>query len=76
MDYQFFCGIDLGGKRLTNYKIVSEIRCEQAAKMDIEKVQRTLFDFWSPHIGDKHITVLDATYYESELRYPTNEKLL
>ena len=76
IDYQFFCGIDLGGKRLTNYKIVSEIRCELAKKIDIDKVQRTLFGSWSAHIGDKHSVVMDATCYESELRYPTNEKLL
>lgn len=76
LDYQFFCGIDLGGNRLVNYKMVSEIRCELAKKLDIEKVQRTFFNFWSPQIGDKHSLVMDATCYESELRYPTNEKLL
>ncbi|WP_077399153.1 transposase [Cellulophaga omnivescoria] len=28
IDYHFFCGINLGCNRLTNYKIVSKIRCE------------------------------------------------
>lgn len=76
IDYQFFCGIDLGSERLTNYKIVSEIRCELGKKLDIDKVQRTLFDSWSPYIENKNSIVMDATCYESELRYPTNEKLL
>jgi hypothetical protein len=76
VDYQFFCGIDLGGKRLKNYKIVSEIRCELARTLDIDKVQQILFNSWSEHINDKHSIVMDATCYESELRYPTNEKLL
>ena len=76
IDYQFFCGIDLGSDRLTNYKIVSEIRCELGKKLNIEQVQQTLFDSWRDHIGDHHSIVMDATCYESELRYPTNEKLL
>lgn len=76
IDHQFFCGIDLGSDRLANYKIVSEIRCELAKKLNIDKVQQALFDHWSPHIGDRHSIVMDATCYESELRYPTDEKLL
>ncbi len=76
IDHQFFCGIHLGSQRLTNYKIVSEIRCELANKLHIDKVQQVLFDSWSVHISDKHSIVMDATCYESELRYPTNEKLL
>jgi len=76
IDYQFFCGIDLGGNRLANYKIVSEIRCELGKKLNMDKAQQTLFDSWSAHISDKHSIVMDATCYESELRYPTNEKLL
>lgn len=76
IDYQFFCGIHLGNARLANYKIVSEIRCELAGKLDMDKVQQVLFDSWSPHITDRHSIVMDATCYESEVRYPTNEKLL
>lgn len=76
IEYQFFCGIDLGIKRLTNYKIVSEIRCELSKKLDIEKTQQVLFDYWSPHIKDKHSIVMDATCHESEVRYPTSQKLL
>lgn len=76
IDYQFFCGIDLGSDRLANYKIVSEIRCELAKKLNIDKIQQILFDHWSPCIQNKNSIVMDATCYESEVRYPTNEKLL
>ncbi len=76
LDHQFFCGIYLGSKRFTNYKIVSEIRCELAKDLDIDKVQQILFDHWSPYISDRHSIVMDATCYGSEVRYPTNEKLL
>ena len=76
IDYQFFCGTHLGSTRLANYKMVSEIRCELVKKLDMDKVQQVLFDSWSAHISDKHSIVMDATCYESEVRYPTNEKLL
>ena len=76
IDYQFFCGIYLGCERLSNYKIVSEIRCELSKNLNIDKLQQALFDSWSPFISDKHSIVMDATCYESEVRYPTNEKLL
>lgn len=76
IDYQFFCGISLGSNRLTNYKLVSEIRCELGKKLNIEKMQQTLFDSWRDYIENHHSIVMDATCYESEVRYPTNEKLL
>ena len=44
IDYQFFCGIYLGAQRLTNYKIVSEIRCELSKKLDIDKIQQVLHE--------------------------------
>jgi hypothetical protein len=76
MEYQFFCGIALGSERITNYKIVSEIRCELAKRLAIDNLQQVLFDSWSPHISNKHSITMDATCYESEVRYSTNEKLL
>ena len=76
VEWQFFCGIYLKEQRLTNYKIISEIRSELASKLDIEKLQKVLMSYWLPYIKNPgHITV-DATCYESEVRYPTNVKLL
>lgn len=76
LEWQCFCGIYLEQERLTNYKIVSQIRVALSKKLDIEQVQRTLFSHWSDYISDKHSITMDATCYESELRYPTNVKLL
>lgn len=76
IDYQFFCDIHLGHHRLTSYKIVSQIRCELGGKLKIDQVEKTLFNSWSAYIKDKHSLTTDATCYESELRYPTNQKLL
>lgn len=76
VEWQFFCGIYLGHIRIENYKIVSQIRCELAEKLDIEKLQKTLYDYWSPYIEESEKITMDATCYESELRYPTDVKLL
>lgn len=76
LDFQFFCGIYLGTERLTNFKIVSAIRSELAGKLEMDKVQRTFFAHWSPQMEGKSGMVMDATCYESYMRYPTNVKLL
>jgi len=47
IDYQFFWDLHLGHHRLTNYKIMSQIRCELAGFLSIEKVEKTLFTYWS-----------------------------
>lgn len=76
LDYQFFCDLHLGADRLTNFKIVSEIRCELSKKLKLNKVQDDLFSHWKDYIADKHSITMDATCYESSVRYPTDQKLL
>lgn len=76
VDYQFFCDIHLGHHRLTNYKIVSQIRCELAQSLSIENVEKTLFNHWSAYIKEQGYIFTDATCYESEMRFPTDQKLL
>lgn len=76
LDWQFFCGVYLGTGRLTNFKIISDIRTSLSKKLDIDKLQQAFYRHWSPYIEDKHSMVMDATCYESHLRYPTGVKLL
>ena len=76
IDYQFFCDIHLGHHRLTNYKIISQIRCELSTKLNIAKTEKILFNYWSGFIKNQDCITTDATCYESELRYPTDQKLL
>jgi hypothetical protein len=76
IDYQFFCDLHLGFDRITNYKIVSQIRCELAACLDIDLLQKCLYEHWSDYIENPNHVTVDATCYESELRYPSNQKLL
>lgn len=76
VDYQFFCDIHLGLQRLGNPKIVSDIRCELSACLDIAQLEKTLCGYWMPYIAEPEKIVVDATCYESDLRYPTDQKLL
>ena len=39
-------------------------------------VQQTLYSHWSDYIEEKDSATMDATCYESYVRYPTNQKLL
>lgn len=76
LEWQFFCGIYLGSERLENFKIVSEVRCQLAAKLHMDQVQQIFYEHWSPYMKDRHSLTTDATCYESHLRYPTTVKLL
>lgn len=76
LDYQFFCDIVLGYKRLTNFKIVSQIRCELADNLNIEATEKALYNHWKDYIDSPAQATTDATCYESEVRYPTAQKLL
>jgi hypothetical protein len=76
IDYQFFCDIYLGFERILNYKIVSQIRCELAENLNISDHEIVLSEHWSPYFKNKGNVFTDATCYESEVRYPTDQKLL
>lgn len=55
---------------------MSQIRCELSKALNIEKVEKTLFDHWSSYIKEQQCIFTDATCFESEVRFPTNQKLL
>ena len=76
IDYQFFCDINLGFDRILNYKIVSQIRCELAENLNISEQEIVLSHYWSSYMINKGNIFTDATCYESEVRYPTDQKLL
>ncbi len=76
MIISFFCDIHLGFERITNYKIVSQIRCELADKLSIDRLEKALVSYWLPYMSPKSQITMDATCYENEVRYPTDAKLL
>ena len=77
IDYQLFCDIYIPpGARLRNYKIISDIRCDIASRLDIDQAQQVLADYWRPFMANLDSVTYDATCYESAIRYPTDVKLL
>jgi len=75
--YQFFCGVRINPLApLTNFKIVSEIRCEIGRKLDIDNLQRVLASHWKPYLENISVMMTDATCYESAIRFPTDVKIL
>jgi hypothetical protein len=76
IDFQMFCGIFLGTDRISNYKIVSDIRGVLSSKLDIKLQQEVLARYWKPYLSQTNIMLEDATCYETSMRFPTNVKLL
>ena len=77
LHYQMFCGIMLrAGESMKDFKIVSRIRTELGARFDLEDCQQVLARAWKPYMSQTHVMLEDATCYETQMRYPTNVKLL
>jgi hypothetical protein len=75
--YQLFCGVRINPLYpLTNFKIVSAIRCEIASVLKIDQLQEVLSSYWKPYMENLQVHMTDATCYESYIRYPTDIKLL
>lgn len=75
--YQLFCNFLLPIEdSIANFKIVSQIRTELSAKLDVKKAQKVLASNWLSFMTELNHATTDATCYESEVRYPTNIKLL
>ena len=75
--YQMFCDVIIDPTRpLTNYKLLDDIMMELAGKLKIQQQQDLLAEMWKPYMKDLETMYTDATCYESEMRYPTDPKLL
>jgi hypothetical protein len=76
-DYQLFCDIRIHPLHpLTNYKIVSAIRCRIAERLNIHSAQQVLASVRRPYLNHLSVAITDATCYKSFIRYPTDIKLL
>ena len=72
-----FCDVIIDPTRpLTNYKLLDDIMMELAGKLKIQQQQDLLAEMWKPYMKDLDTMYTDATCYESEMRYPTDPKLL
>lgn len=75
--YQIFCDIYINPERqLTNYKLIDDVVSELAGNLKIQELQNKLAEAWKPYMKDLDTMYTDATCYESEMRYPTDAKLL
>ena len=75
--YQMFCDAIIDPNRpLTNYKLLDDIMLELAGKLKIQQLQDILAEKWKPYMENLDTMYTDATCYESEMRYPTDAKLL
>jgi hypothetical protein len=75
--YQIFCDISINPLRpLKNYKLIDDIAEELSDKLKIQQQQDILAKAWKPYMKDLDTFYTDATCYESEMRYPTDQKLL
>lgn len=76
INFQLFCDLLLKGERITNYKIVSDIRTCLGKRLNIKEGQKVLARYWKPFMEQSNIMLADATCYETSMRYPTDQKLL
>ena len=75
--YQMFCDISINLLRpLANYKLIDKIVSELSDKLKVQQQQNILAEAWEPYMKDLDTFYTDATCYESDMRYPTDRKLL
>jgi len=73
---QYFCGVQLNLRRIKDKNLVSWWRCYIARHLDIKQLQKVVINCWKPYMEQTHVTMMDATVYESNIRYPTDVKLI
>jgi hypothetical protein len=74
---QLFCGKLLrDDQKIRDNAIVSRIRSFLAEQVDLYQLQDILITHWKRDMNNTHVLLMDATCYESYLRFPTDVKLL
>lgn len=76
-ELQLFCGILLcENERIKDYSLVSRVRSYIGEHADLNKVQQVMMKNWRSDLEHHHVLMMDATCYESHIRYPSDVKLL
>lgn len=74
---QLFCGKLLSdNERIKDKAIVSRIRTYITEETDWQMLQKVLVSHWKADMKNTHMMLMDATCYESYIRFPTDIKLL
>src|SRR5690606_10947081 len=73
----YFCGIELrNGKLIKDNAFVSNVRSFIGRNFDLDTIQTLFIKDWKEEIVEPSTITMDATCYESYVRYPTDVKLL
>jgi len=74
---QFFCGVYFRPEdKVPHFKLISQTRVELSQRLDLNAFQVAMAHHWKPYMKDIEEVLSDATCYESDIRYPTDVKLL
>ena len=74
---QMFCGLRLKkGEFIRDKNFIWRVRKKLSKHLNINVLQGVLAKHWRPYIRNTNVCTVDATCYESYLRYPTDVKLL
>lgn len=74
---QLFCGKLLeDNQKIKDKAIVSRIRTYIGEHSDWKQLQDVLIKHWKRDMNNTHVLLMDATCYESYVRFPTDVKLL
>ena len=75
--YQMFCDVIIDPVNpLRNYRLLDGIILDIAGRLKIQEQQEILAAEWKKYMEDLDTMYTSATCYESEMRYPTDAKLL
>ena len=75
--YQLFCGVIIDpANPMQNPKVLNDIALDLAERLKIQESQNVLAEAWKPYMENLDTMFTDATCYESEMRFPTDPKLL
>ena len=74
---QIFCGKLLrDDQKIRDKAIISRIRSYLSEHVDLFYLQDILIQHWKRDMNNTHVLLMDATCYESYVRFPTDVKLL
>ena len=74
---QIFCNRPLAdGELIKDSNLPSRVRTYIAKHADLNQLQAVLLNYWKDDIDNTHVLSMDATCYESCIRFPTDVKLL
>jgi transposase, IS5 family len=74
---QYFCGKVLAGdQQIRDMTIMTRIRAYLETHCEWERLQEVLIGHWKFDVNNAHVLLMDATCYESYIRFPTDVKLL